>query len=187
MDGRKKLLTLAGVVGILACGACFLPPLPQHKPVPPPMPPALASMHLIDIHVEDGTAGDLFDPLILSKATADDFNRVWKDFPVRAEAFNSGRHSDAALRITVLRKTASCKPGNNSKQFCSFEMIASFTLTAADGRILQNRPQESWKFGFWQQGNSLPQNLNANPFREEAAYALAMTTGTMFLFTEHTK
>jgi len=33
---EKKLLTLAGVVGILACGACFLPPLPQHEPPPPP-------------------------------------------------------------------------------------------------------------------------------------------------------
>lgn len=35
MHGRKKLLPLAGVAGILACGACFLPPLPEHKPAPP--------------------------------------------------------------------------------------------------------------------------------------------------------
>lgn len=179
---KKKLLTLTAVVGILACGACFLPNLPQKKA---PLPPPLSSVHKIAIQVEDGTASNLFDPLIMSKATADNFNRLWKDFPVQAEAFNAGGPSDATLRITVLHKTASCIPGNNGKQFCSFELIASFILTAVDGRIIQSRPQESWKFGFWQQGSSLPENLNANPFRQKAAYAMAITTGNMFLFSEH--
>jgi hypothetical protein len=178
---EKKLLTLAGVLGILACGACFLPPLPQKKAT---LPPALASVHRIAIHVEDGTGGKLFDPVIMSNATADNFNQLWQEFPVQAAAFNDGGPSDAALRISVLRKTASCKPEDNGKQFCSFEIIASFTLTAADGRILQSSQQKSSKFGLWYKGNSLPDNLNSNPFRQKAAYALAMTAGEMFLISD---
>jgi len=181
---EKKLLTLAGVVGILACGACFLPPLPQKKT---PLPPALSSVHKIAVRVEDGTTGNLFDPVTISNATADNFNRLWKDFPVQAEAFNAGGPSDAALRITVLRKTASCRPGNNGKQFCSFETIVSFTLTAADGRILVSRQQESSKFGLWYKGDSPPSNLNANPFRKGASYSLAMTAGSMLFLSVRSK
>jgi hypothetical protein len=33
----KKLVTLGCAVGILACGACFLPPLHSTTPPPPPV------------------------------------------------------------------------------------------------------------------------------------------------------
>ncbi len=184
---KKQLLTLAAVVGILACGACFMPDLPEHKPASPPMPPALASVHMIAIHVEDGIGGNLFDPSIMSNATARNFNQLWQEFPVRAEAYNALGPSNAALRITVLRKTTSCKPGYNGNQFCSFEMIASFTLTDAEGRILISRPQENWNFNFWQKNDSLPNNLNSNPFRQSAAYALAMTAGGILCYPARSK
>jgi hypothetical protein len=179
---KKKLLALAGVLGILACGACFLPPLPRQHAA---LPPNLASVHLIAIHVEDATAGNLFDPLVMSNATASKFNQLWNDFPVRAEAFNAGEPGDAALRITVLRKTASCNPEDNGNQFCSFELTATFILTAADGRILQSSQQKSSKFGIRYKGNSLPEHLNVSPFMQQASYSLAMTAGDVFLFPAH--
>lgn len=176
---EKKLLTVAGVTGILACGACFLPPLPQKKA---PLPPALAFVHRISVQVEDGTTGNLFDPLIMSNATAGNFNELWRDFPVRADAVNDGGASDAALKITVHRKTVSCKAENKSKLFCSYEMTISVTSTAADGTILKSSQQESSKFGLWYHGDSLKENLNANPFRQQASYALAMTAGDLLFF-----
>jgi len=175
---ERKILTLAGAAGILACGACFLPPLPGPKP---PLPPALASVHIIAIHVEDGTAGNLFDPLIMSNATVGNFNRLWKEFPVRAVSSNSAGPKDATLRINVLRKTASCAPADKGHQFCSFDLISSFTLTAADGRILQSKPEERSKLGIWLKGDSLPETWNSNPFLQDAAYALAMTAGDKLL------
>jgi hypothetical protein len=174
---KKKLLTLAGVVGILACGACFLPPLPQKKA---PLPPALSSVHEIAVQVEDGAAGNLFDPVIMSSATASNFNRILMDYQVRAEAYNTGGHGDAVLRITVLNKTTSCVPKGNG-EYCSIELIASYTLTAVDGRVLLSRPRESSKNGIWQQGNSLPENLKANTFRRLASESLAATAGRLFL------
>jgi hypothetical protein len=176
---EKKLLTVAGVAGILACGACFLPPLPHKKA---PLPPALASVHRITIQVEDGTTGNLFDPLIMSNATASNFNELWRDFPVRADAVNAGESSDAALRITVHRKTVSCKAESKDNLFCSYEMIISVTLTAADGTILKSRQQESSKFGLWYHGDSLKENLNANPFRQQASYSLATTAGEILFY-----
>jgi hypothetical protein len=173
---EKKLVTLGCAVSILACGACFLPPLQGPKP---PLPPALTSVHLIAVHVEDGTARNLFDPLIMSSATASNFNRLWKEFPVRAEAFDAGIPSDATLKITVIRTTASCIPRDKDKQFCSFEFFASFTVTGAGGRILQSEPEEGSRFGLWFKGNSLPETWNSDPFRQEATYALAMTAGEM--------
>jgi hypothetical protein len=176
---KNKLLTLAGVLAILACGACFMPPLSQNEPPPPPN--RLASVHRITIDVEDGTGSNLFDPVAMSSVTVGEFDRLWAESPVRATVFNAGRPSDAVLKIVVLHKTASCTLQSNGKQLCSFEMISSFTLMAADGRILQSRPQESSKFGVWYQGDSLPGNLNANPFRQNAAYSLAMAAGDIFL------
>ena len=175
---EKKLLTAACVAGILACGACLLPPLPQKKA---PLPPALASVHRITIQVEDGTGNNIFDPLIMSNATASNFSQLWSGFPVRAEGVNAGESGDAALRITVHRETASCKGESKDKLFCSYEMIVSVTLTAADGTILKSKQQESSKFGLRYDGNSLKENLNANPLRQQASYSLAMTAGeTLF-------
>jgi len=176
---KQKLLTIAGVVGILACGACFLPPIPQRKA---PLPPALASVHRITIQVEDGTAGKLFDPLVMSNATARNFNELWREFPVRADAVNTGGSSDATLRITVHSRTVSCKAESKDKLFCSYEMIISVTLTAADGTILKNRQQESSKFGLWYRGDSLKEDLNANPFRQQASYSLASTAGEVLFY-----
>jgi hypothetical protein len=175
---KKKLLTLAGLAGILACGACFLPPLPRERS---PLPTVLASVHKIAIKVEDGTAGNLFDPQIMSNATAANFNRLWEQYPVRAEAFNPGGRGDAVLKIIVHHKVTSCNSESNGKQFCSIELIATYTLTTVNGGAFEMSPQKSAKFGFQLLGDSLPENLNANPFRQEASSSLAMTAGHLFL------
>jgi hypothetical protein len=175
---EKKLLTLACAVGILACGACFLPPLDEPKPQ---LPPALASVHIIAIQVEDGTGSNLFDPLMMSSATVSNFNRLWSEYPVRAKALNAGGPSDAVLRVVVLHKTDSFTPGKKGRQFYPLEMIASFTVTAADGTNLESKPEESVKFGVWFSGKSLPENWNSSPILHEAAYALAMAAGNKLL------
>ena len=178
---EKKLLTAACAVGILACGACFLPPPNQPKPQ---LPPALASVHIISIQVEDGTGSNLFDPLMMSKAVASNFNHQWSEYPVRARALNAGGTGDATLRIVVLRKTDSFTLGKKGRQFYPLEMVASFTVTAADGRNLASKPEEHMKFGAWFNGKSPPETWNSNPFLHDAAYALAMTAGDKLLHSE---
>lgn len=180
---EKKLLTLAGVVGILACGACLLPPLPERK-IPPP--PALSLVHRMAVHVEDGTVSNFFDPVIMSKAIAGNFNRFWTDYRLRAETFSAGGGYEAVLRITVQNKIASCIPSGNG-EYCSLELIASYTLTATDGRVLLDRPRLSSKNGIWQQGSSLSEDLKANIFRRLASESLAITAGKTILLPENSK
>jgi len=178
---EKKLLTLGSAIGILVCGACFLPPLPEPKL---PLPPALASVHTIAIQVEDGTGGKPFDPVIMSSDTASNFNRILMDYRIRAKTFQAGGDRDAVLRITVLNKTASCDPSGNGENF-SIELIASYTLMAVDGRVLLSRPRLSSKNGIWQQGNSLPEDLSASTFRRLASESLASSAGKILLLSEH--
>jgi hypothetical protein len=178
---RKKLLTLGCAAGILACGACFLPP--PHEP-PPPLPPNLAAVHTIAIQVEDTTTENRLDPVPMSEATARNFNRLWADFRVRAKPFGAESKSDSVLRITVRRKTESCSL-SGGKMFCSYEMIASFTVTAADGSVLQNKAEQRSQFGLWVDAGAAHGDWNSSPNRQRAAYALAMTAG--FIFDTHSK
>ena len=180
---KKKLLALVGVLAILACGACLLPPLPEQKES---LPPPLASVHKIVINVEDRTTVDAFDPVMMSKATASSFNQMWMDYRVRAETNNAGQPGDAVLRITVLNKAASCVPKGNG-QYCSIELVASYALTAVDGRVLLSRPQESSKNGIWQQGNSLADSLNSSTFQRLASDSLAGTAGKMLIHSANSQ
>jgi len=173
---RKKLITLAAVAGILACGACFLPP--PHEP-PPPLPPTLAAVYTIAIQVEDTTTENRLDPVPMSEATARNFNRLWADFRVRAKPFGAEGKSDAVLKITIRRKTKSCRP-SGGKLFCSYEMIASFTVTAADGGVLQNKAEQRSQFGLWEDAGAAHGDWNSIPHRQRAAYALAISSGFIF-------
>ena len=173
---RKKRLTLAGVVGILACGACGFPPLQPKTP----LPPALVSVHTIAVKVEDGTNNNLFDSRTMSNATAENFNKFWH-FPAHAIAFNAEESSDAVLKITVHSNTVSCKAESKGKQdgYCLYKMLVSVTLTAADGRILKSNPQALSRFVVSYHGNSPPEDLNANSLLQRVSDELAMTTGSL--------
>lgn len=170
------MLTLGCAVGILACGACFLPP--PHEP-PPPLPPTLAAVHTIAIQVEDTTTENRLDSVLMSEATARNFNRLWADFRVRAKPFGAEGKSDVVLKITVRRKTESCRP-SGGKLFCSYEMIASFTVTAADGGVLQNKAERRSQFGLWEDAGAAHGDWNSRPYRQEAANALAISSGFIF-------
>lgn len=174
---KKKLLTLAGVAGILACGACFLPPLPQKKL---PLPLALASVHRIAIRVEDVSQSNIFDARTMSYATAADFNQYWSNLPLKALDYYAGEPVDATLKITVLGKTFSCPKTGKEWQYCTFVMSASYLLTAADGRVLQSRPQENVQFRVWSNGAEPPVSLNDNRYRWDVSRSLAITAGHLF-------
>ena len=48
---EKKMLTLCCAIGILAFGACFLPPLPQRQPPPPPIRSGLRGLSNVEVAV----------------------------------------------------------------------------------------------------------------------------------------
>jgi hypothetical protein len=63
-------------------------------------------------------------------------------------------------------------------------MGISFTVKAADGRILQSEREQRSTIGLSLRAMSLPVTWNSDPFRQEAAYALAFTAGSKLLVPE---
>jgi hypothetical protein len=135
MHGRKKLLTLAGVVGILACGACFLPPLPQHKPAPPPIRDGLVGIQSIRVEVANTSPSQHLGSADLARKIAGAINeQSWKT-KVSAHVGKEAGGEDAVLVITVLSETVepaeSSKPGR-----LTFLIKDSATLTRLDGTLV---------------------------------------------------
>jgi hypothetical protein len=133
MDGRKKLLTLAGVVGILACGACFLPPLPQHKPAPPPIRNGLDGVQNIRVEVVNASSSRHLVPAVLAQKIVETINeQSWKT-KVDAHVGLEPRSEDATLVITVLSETVepTAKAGH-----MRFNIEDSATLMRPDGALV---------------------------------------------------
>ena len=175
---QKKLLTAACFLGILACGACFLPE--PHAP-PPPLPPALAAVHKLAIQVKDATGEKQPDTTQISDATVRQFNRLWSDYPIRAVPFHDAKSAEALLTILILRETASCSAGRNGAQFCMFDLQVSFSVTGNDGRVLLSKPSGDAQFGHRVNGRVPPAAWNTDEYRLGAASTLAMKAGLKIL------
>jgi len=129
---EKKLLTLAGVVGILACGACFLPPLPQHEPPPPPVRNGFDGVHSIRVEVTNASPSHHLDRAALAQKIAETINeQSWKT-KVIAHVGKEAGDENAVLVITVLSETVvSAKPGR-----MTFLLKDSAALTRLDGTLV---------------------------------------------------
>lgn len=129
---KKKLLTMAGVLGILACGACFLPPVRERPPTPVP---ELAGIHTIRVEVTEKVNPGHLNVDRLARAAARELNDEAAKSGITAET-GSGP-ADAVLAIEVINETSSQsmvhgKPVANSWHFM---FIWNATLTTPDGTI----------------------------------------------------
>jgi hypothetical protein len=147
---EKKLVTLGCAVGILACGACFLPPLPQHEPTPPPVRLDLQGIRKIRVEVSyDSQLHDL-DPNALAS---------WIEVRINTDARSAGakafsqKHpasadADAVLQVTVLSETAT--PGrmrsNGVDEDWDFQISISAVLTKKDGRVVWRESDGNYHF-----------------------------------------
>jgi hypothetical protein len=139
---KKKLLTLAGVVGILACGACFLPELPQHTtPPPPPVHIWLDGVQSIRVEVANASPSHHLDSAALARKIADAINeQSWKT-KVNAHVGKQAEGEDAVLAITVLSETA--VPAKSGR--LTFLIKDSATLTRLDGALVWRETEaENW-------------------------------------------
>jgi len=104
---EKKLVTLACAVGILACGACFLPPLPEHVPTPPPVQLDLRGIHRIHVAVENASATHHLDADRLASWIAVRTQSQARGKKLTAFSGPSAPDQDGELKVTVLTESAS--------------------------------------------------------------------------------
>jgi hypothetical protein len=98
---EKKVLTLAGALGILACGACFLPPLPYHQPAPTPRHVDFTGIHLIRVKVSDVEGKNQVNPADLAQAVAVKINMLGQAAGLSAQAGDLKEGPDATLEISI--------------------------------------------------------------------------------------
>lgn len=165
------------MLAILACGACFLPPLPQPRPKAPPY---LAGIRTIAIEVEDQSANEPFDSEPMSIAVAANFNQLWKDYHIHAEAWRAGNTADAALHITVIRKSSRLDRVSDDRQLWVFDLTASFAFTGSDGRLLRPSYERDLSIVHWIPIASSPPSLNLHDVFNGTAYNLATSGGGVF-------
>jgi hypothetical protein len=130
---KKKLVTLAGVLGILACGACFLPPPhPYHPPPPPPLRASLRDIRNISVEAVNESGLHHLNPADLAAAVARDID--FRRFETHIGAAPQGdADPDARLQITITDETATQSEGS-LKWFITITVSAK--VTARDGRVL---------------------------------------------------
>ena len=124
---KKKLLAIAGVLGILACGACFLPPVHNGPPTPPPLPPQLQGIHTVRVVVTDNSIPARIDTQSIAASVADFINRTRSDQGISAHA--SKEPADADLEIAIAAENAALIQPQSSHGTESWSF--SLTVTAA--------------------------------------------------------
>jgi hypothetical protein len=141
---EKKMLTLCCAIGILAFGACFLPPLPQRQPPPPPIRSGLRGLSNVEVAVANQSESRHLDAFELALQVAGQINALYGRTGVRAFAGEPGRPADAVLKIDVLHETATLHPSTNpsSPETWEFEIALNATLTRTNGEILWQRTKD---------------------------------------------
>ena len=129
----KQLLTMACAVGILACGACFLPP--RYTPQPPP---AIFSENVkrLRIVVVNQTESRHLDPSALAEVLAGKIDIFAAGAHVSSHidgALNSAE--DSVLQVQILSESAELQssPSRNGLALWKFQIKTSASLTNASG------------------------------------------------------
>jgi hypothetical protein len=149
---KKKLLTLAAVAGILACGACFFGPLPERTP--PPAPPTIHGtfdgIQKIRVEVENTSPTHHLDSAALAQKIADTINeQSWK-LKINAHVGKQAEGEDAVLAVTILSETAEpAKSGRvrflikDSATLMKLQSVVLWRETDAENSIERYFPKEN--------------------------------------------
>jgi hypothetical protein len=140
---KKKLLTIAGVLGILACGACFLPPIHTGPPAPPPPPRPIqipADVQAVRVVVIDNSIPAQIDTQSIAASVADFINRTRSGHGIAAHAGKEA--ADADLEIAIAGENATlikAWPSDGTESW-SFSFRLTVLLVRNGNKVVSQRP-----------------------------------------------
>ncbi|HKF48175.1 MAG TPA: hypothetical protein VKB38_12515 [Terracidiphilus sp.] len=155
---RKQLVTLGSAVGILACGACFLPP---PRPAPPRPRPHLNLHGSNRIRVTVTNSGtQAIDTAMLERCLVGSINHRRPAGVPAAVGGGNAQNNDAVLQVTVENETATPEPQRSSRDVSTWDVkvTLSATLAQAGGTWYGRRPTSSLTDSF-----SRPPELHPGP------------------------
>ncbi len=143
---KKKLLTIAGVLGILACGACFLPPIHTRPPAPLPPPIRLPEdIHTVRVVVSDNSIPAQIDTQAIANSVAEYINLI--DGGQGASAHAGGEPGDSELEIAIANEDASLeKVFPDGTESWTFHFIFAVVLVRSNGKIVSQKPNVPVEF-----------------------------------------
>jgi hypothetical protein len=125
---EKKLVTLVSVAGILACGACFLPPLPEHVPPPPPVQLEMQGIHRIHVVAENASPTHHLDADKLASWIAVRTQTQGRGEKLTAFSGPGAPDQDGELKVEVLSESAT--PGTAVAKNGMVEWRFALSVTA---------------------------------------------------------
>lgn len=132
---EKKLLTLACAIGILAFGACFLPPIYHNPPAPPPsLRPELSHIRTLHVRVTEASQPGHIDTDRVAKSISEEVKLLTDGYIVVTPASST---ADAVLDVTVTQENASAQTVNpaSGNTIWLFEINFSSSLTTVYGAV----------------------------------------------------
>jgi len=134
---ERKLVTLACAAGILATGACFLPPLPDRKPPAPPIALDLLGVKTIGVSVVDKSSGQHISSSGVASAIELRLATDGRRANLSAFPAEDGKEHDALLEVTIL--SVSAAPGADpagSGIVWDLNVNVSAVLTKTGGSVI---------------------------------------------------
>ncbi|MGC2639381.1 MAG: hypothetical protein WA294_19505 [Acidobacteriaceae bacterium] len=131
----KKLLTLACAAGILALGACFLPPPAVHRPPPPRID--LHGIRRICVTASNKSESHHLNARYLAPSIAASIDSRVDDRILRASAACESSN-DGALQIDILSESAAPQenPASSGSVRWSVAVTLNATLTDREGAVV---------------------------------------------------
>jgi hypothetical protein len=164
---EKKIVTLACAAGILACGACFLPPLPMHKPPPPAVPPNLRGIGRIRVQVMNASPTQHLDATQLASWLANQINDRADHTTVTGFAAQQPGNEDAVLEVTILSESMTLHSAAVSigKPTWEIQLSLTATLTRVDGQVVWRESD-----GNYRASRALPKEPEPDLWMEPVVY-----------------
>ena len=127
----KKLLTLACAAGILALGACFLPPIPVRKP--PPVPPRIdfRGIRRLCVSVSVKPEAQHIDASHLAVDIVESINQRVEQHIIRAH-FVCRPSDDGTLQVDLLSESAALQPNSASPATSLWGITVTLNATLTD-------------------------------------------------------
>jgi hypothetical protein len=127
---KRKVVTLACAAGILATGACFLPPLPDRKPPAPPIALDLQGVKSIGVQVVDKSAVQRVSSSALAGAIALRLATEGRRADLAVFRGETLKEHDALLEVTILNVSA-VPVANSSGSGMVWDLDASVSAVLA--------------------------------------------------------
>jgi hypothetical protein len=159
----KKLVTLACAAGILACGACFVPPQPTHTPPPPPLPLDLRGISRIRVQVTNASPTQHLDATQLASWMASQIDVQAGRAAVTGFAAQQPGNEDAVLEVTILSESTKLQSAaaSNGKATWEIELSLTAALTRLNGQVVWRESD-----GNYRASRALPQEAEPDLWKE---------------------